>query len=254
MTGRRKALWAALILLVAAIVGVYASLPLVVRKLLTGPKLRVLINARPQDFFIDWEEASSPRLGHVTIRNLTLRGSDPNVQWFARVERIEFEYSLLALLRRTFQARDVRGSGLSFALRSKLPGGSTVPDAALLPPIPGFSDPPLKSPDDHFFVEPKPWLVDLRNVAIDQFNDIWVNQLRYQGPARVQGGLQLRPLQMVRIEAAAISLGGGQLRIGDAPGGLGLSGSIVVSSRPFEPLRVPLPELPGVLTADLKLD
>jgi hypothetical protein len=254
VTRRRKALWAILILLTTAVVAVFASLPAVARRLLTGPKLRVLINARPQDFFIDWEEASSPRLGHVTLKNLTLRGSDPNVQWFARVEKLELEYSLLALLRRSFQARDVRGSGLSFALRSKLPPGSTVADAAVLPPIPGFSDPPLKSPDDHFFVEPRPWLVDLRNVSIDRFEDIWVNNLRYQGPARLQGGLQLRPLQMVRIEAAAISLEGGQLHIGDSPGSLGLSGSIVVSSRQFEPLRVPLPELPGVLTADLNLD
>lgn len=254
MTRRRKALWAVLIFLTAGVVAVYASFPVVVRRLLAGPKLRVLINARPQDFFIDWEEASSPRFGRVVIRNLTLRGSDPNVQWFARVERIELEYSLLALLRRTFRARDVRGSGLSFALRSKLPPGSTVADAALLPPIPGFSDPPLKSPDDHFFVEPKPWVVDLRNVSIDRFEDIRVNQFRYQGPARVQGGLFLRPLQLVRIEAAAISLDGGQLRVGDSPDGLGLSGSIVASSRPFEPLRVPLPDLPGVLTAELKLD
>ena len=254
MTRRRKALWAVLIFLTALVVAGYAAYPVVVRKLLTGPKLRALIDARPQDFFIDWEEASSPRIGHVVIRNLTLRGSDPNVQWFARVEKIELEYSLLALLRRTFQAHDVRGSGLTFALRSKLPAGSTVADAALLPPIPGFSDPPLKSPDDHFFVEPRPWVVDLRNVSIDRFEDIWVNQVRYRGAARVQGGLFLRPLQLVRIEAAAISFDGGQVRIGDSPDGLGLSGSIIASSRAFEPLRVPLPDLPGVLTAELKLD
>lgn len=254
MTRRRKALWAALVLLLAAGLAAYASLPLVVRRLLTGPKLRVLINARPQDFFIDWEEASSPRTGHVVIRNLTLRGSDPNVQWFARIEKLELDYSLLALLRRTFQARNVKGSGLSFSLRSKLPPGSTVADAALLPPIPGFSDPPLKSPNDHFFVEPRPWVVDLRNVAIDHFDDIWVNQVRYRGAARVQGGLFLRPLQLVRIVAAAISFDGGQARFGDAPDGLGLSGSVIVTSRAFEPLRVPLPDLPGVITAELKLD
>ncbi|HWZ84831.1 MAG TPA: hypothetical protein VN032_01435 [Thermoanaerobaculia bacterium] len=251
---RRKALWAVLLVLTALVAGGYAALPLVVRRLLTGPRLRVLINARPQDFFVDWEEASSPRIGHVVIRNLTLRGSDPNVQWFARVETIEFEYSLLALLRRTFQARDVRGAGLSFALRSKLPPGSTVADGALLPPIPGFPDPPLKSPDDHFFVEPRPWVVDLRNVSIDRFEDIWVNQVRYRGAARVQGGLFLRPLQLVRIAAAAVSFDGGQLRISDSPDGLGLSGSIIISSRAFEPLRVPLPDVPGVVTAELKLD
>ena len=57
MTRRRKALWAVLIFLTTGIVGAYAALPAVVRRLLTGPQLRVLINARPQDFFIDWEEA-----------------------------------------------------------------------------------------------------------------------------------------------------------------------------------------------------
>jgi len=39
LTRRRKALWAVLILLTAILIAAYASFPVVVRRLLTGPTL-----------------------------------------------------------------------------------------------------------------------------------------------------------------------------------------------------------------------
>ena len=251
---RRPALWAILVLAASPFffLGAYAA---ATRWLLGGPKLRALINGKPQSFTIDWDEARSSWPGRVRIRNLRLRGSDPNVEWTVTLENAELRYSLLPLLRRTFQCDQLLGSGLAFALRSKIdPSKVKKVDVALLPPIPGFSDPPLKSPDQQFHLEPNPWKVDVRNVAIERFEDIWVNALRYQGPARVQGGFFLRPTHLVRIDSGLVRFDGGALRIGKAAEGLTITGSLATATKPFEPIQNPMPEGLRQFTTDLKIE
>ena len=116
---RRLWIWAIAVLavLVPLFLGAYAA---TTRWLLTGPKLRQIINEHPESFTIDWDEARSPWPGRVRIRNLRLVGSDPNVQWTVHLENAEVDYSVLALIRRTFLCERLVGSGLTFALRSKL--------------------------------------------------------------------------------------------------------------------------------------
>ena len=116
--------------------------------LLSGPRLRALINADPESLTLDYGEASSLGPGRVTIRNLRIRGSDHNVQWVIRLADARVDYSVLALAKRTFRAERLRGTGLAFFLRNKLePGEVGSSDPAVLPPIPGFADPPLRSPE-----------------------------------------------------------------------------------------------------------
>jgi len=253
---RRAAPWAILIVLLAASPLLYrAAYRIAARRLLSGPKLRALINARPQDFRIDWDEAVSAEPGHVSIRNLRLRGSDPNVQWYATLETADLDYSVLWLLRRHFVCTRLTGSGLTLALRSKLPPSQAeTTDLGRLPKIPGLPDPPLKSPKEAFFVERNPFTIELRHVAADRFDDIWVNQFHYKGPGRLEGGLYLKPLYLARIEAAAITLDGGGLGLGEEKPGLTVSGRITALTKLFEPLRVPIEKFPTVLTADAKLD
>lgn len=256
MNRRRVLLWTLgtlALVAIAAPLALWAAYPAITRRLLTGPALRKAINVRPQEFFIDWEEAASPRLGHVTIRNLTLRGSDPYVQWTVTVERVELDLSLPALAVRTLRCRELSGSGLSFALRGKLPPGSTAADAALLPPIPGFSDPPLRSPDDRFYVDPKAWVVDMRHVAIDRVGSLWIDGFRYTGKGRVEGAFYLRPLQQARIDATTLTLEEGPARVGNVEG-LTLSATLKAFSRPFDPLRALGAEALKVFSADLKLE
>jgi len=250
---RRILLWGVLILALAAPFLALATYTAAARWLLSGPKLRELINVRSKDFLLDYDAATSDWPGYVTIRNLRLRGSDPHVQWFATISDVELEYSVPALIRRSFQCT-LRGTGVSFSLRGKLsPQDAKTSAASFLPPIPGFADPPLKSPEDVFFVDPRPWSIDLRHVTLARLEDIWVNGVRYRGRARVEGGLFLKPLYLVRIDAAALRLGRGDLRIGPAEG-LTVSGVITVLTKPFAPLRTPMPGALREFSATLKLD
>lgn len=251
---RRLWIWAIVVLvaLVPLFLGTYAA---TARWLLTGPKLRQIINKHPQSFTIDWDEARSPWPGRVRIRNLRLVGSDPNVQWTVHLENAELRYSIFALIRRTFICERLVGSGLTFALRSKLdPKEAKTTDLSLLPEIPGFSDPPLKSPNEQFRAETHPWLVNVRSVAIDRFEDAWVNDLRYQGLARVEGGFLLRPTHLARIGPALVRFDGGALRIGKASEPVTLTGTLSMSTMPFEPRQNPLPDALKQFTIDLKAE
>jgi hypothetical protein len=250
----RRWIWAivALVAVVPLFLGIYAA---TTRWLLTGPKLRQIINEHPQSFTIDWDEARSPWPGRVEIRNLRLVGSDPNVQWTVHLENAEVRYSVLALIRRRFVCQRLVGSGLTFALRSKIePEKVKTVDLSLLPEIPGFSDPPLKSPNDRFRTETHPWLVIVRSVALDRFDDIWVNDLRYQGLARVEGGFLLRPMHLARIGPALVRFDGGSLRIGKASEPATLAGTLSVMTMPFEPPQNPLPEVLKQFTIELKAE
>jgi hypothetical protein len=251
---RRLWIWAivTLVALPPLFLGAYAA---TTRWLLSGPKLRQIINAHPRSFTIDWDEARSPWPGRVRIRNLRLVGSDPNVEWTVRLENAELRFSVLSLLRRTFLCERLVGSGLAFALRSKLdPKEAQTADLSLLPEIPGFSDPPLKSPNDQFRTESHPWLVNVRSVALDRFEDIWVNDLRYQGLARVEGGFLLRPMHLARIGPAIVRFDGGSLRVGKASEPATLAGTLAATTQPFEPRSNPLPEALKQFAIDLKIE
>ena len=90
-----------------------------------------------------------------------MRGSDPNVQWFFRMENATISISLLDLFQKRFHATRVRAEGLVFRLREKQKKSETsAPHAALLPPIAGFSISTLATlplfPQRHARVTKKP--------------------------------------------------------------------------------------------------
>src|SRR5215468_7545665 len=101
---------AALVLAVLFFAG-YAA---VARWALSGPKLRAAINAKPQDFWMDWDEATSAWPGSVTVKNLRIRGSDPNVQWIVIVPQGTIRYSVLTLLRHKFLVTGFRPQSIQF--------------------------------------------------------------------------------------------------------------------------------------------
>jgi hypothetical protein len=227
----------------------------VTRWLLSGPKLRAIINAHPESFRIDWDDAASPWPGRVRLKNLRLRGSDPNVQWSIDLAQADLDYSILALARRTFRCTRLDGSGLAFALRTRIePDRVKTTDVRSLPPIPGFSDPPLREPGAEFRLEPNPFHIDVRAVSIDRVESLWVNRFRYQGPARVKGGFYLWPTRLARIDDAVLQWDGGALTVGRAPDRASLSGKLAVSSRAFEPINAPMPQALREFRLRLDLD
>jgi hypothetical protein len=103
--------------------------------------LRSWVNDDPEKLLLEYDSASSWVPGIVLVRGLRVRGRDPNVEWFFRMEKARISVSLSDLLFRRFHATRVRASGLVFRLREKPdPKDFSRAHAALLPSIPGFPD------------------------------------------------------------------------------------------------------------------
>ena len=233
--------------------GIYGA---VAHWLLSGPKLRALINADAESLTLDWDEATTFWPGRLTLRNLRIRGSDQNVQWIIRLADARVDYSVLALAKRTFRADRLRGSGLSFFIRNKLePAAAKTFDVSVLPPVPGFDDPPLRSEEPAVAGPPgNPWRVEVRTLGIDHFDDIWVDAFHYQGLARLEGGFFLRPGILARIGPAQVKFESGELHIGKAPAGIAVSGTVSGVFEPFEVPKVKGSEVWQVVSGEVKLD
>ena len=245
----RVLLWAAgaaLAMVVAYLAGA--------RWLLSGPKLRSWINADPVSMRIDYDEASSSWPGRLELKNLRIRSSDDNVQWVIVLEHAKVKYSVLALLGKTFRPLDVRGSGLSFRLRNKLAPGKLDPGVvALLPEIPGFSDPPLKTAPKPPGEPGKPWTIDVRNIRVEKFAEIWVDVYRYQGSALLDGRFFLRPGLRARVGTATIDIPGGEVRLGKDPVLLGATGRIAATIKDWDPREVQGSEVWENISGEAKL-
>lgn len=233
-----------------------ALYPVVTRRLLAGPRLRAMINVQPQYLLLDYGEAISEKPGHLTIRNLSIRGSDPNVQWIIRLAEAEVEFDMSALLQRTFRVTTLRGTGLSFYLRNKIkPELVKTTDTSVLPPVPGFSDPPLRSPDDRFPPqEPKALLIDVRSVAVEHFDDIWLDAYHFQGGARVDGSFVLKPALHAEIGPAKLTFESGDVKIGKASDGITVLGAVTATFDPFAPLDYQDSKVFQVVTAQVRLE
>jgi hypothetical protein len=235
---RALVLLAGLVVLVAAAFGGYAA---AARWLLSGPRLRSWINTSPETTLLDWDAAESRWPGVVRLRNLRIRGSDSNVEWILRLSEARADYSVLALLTRTFRVNRVSGTGLSFRLRQKFDAKDpTHPPLDVLPPIEGFSDPPLRRAEDPppAAGEGRPWTVAIDGIAIDRFDEIWVDAYRFEGSAGLRGRFLLRPGQRARVGPATIDFVGGNLRVGGRPLVSALAGRLRAAIAEWDPRRV----------------
>jgi hypothetical protein len=118
-TGKKRGALAALAVLgiVVLVAAGFAGYAASARWLLSGPRLRSWINTSPETTLLDWDEAVSRWPGVVRIKNLRIRGSDANVEWEIRLADARADFSVAALLSRTFRVERVAGTGLSFRLR-----------------------------------------------------------------------------------------------------------------------------------------
>jgi hypothetical protein len=244
-----------LILILAPLLSL-AAYDVAVKRLLSGPTLRAWINEDSKSFRLDYDEAASYWPGRLTIKNLRIRGSDRNVQWSIRLADARVDFSMLALVQRTFRAERLRGTGLSFFLRNKLePAAAKAFDASVLPEVPGFADPPLRSAEPPAAATVgDPWRIDVRTLFIEHLDEIWIDAARFRGLARVEGGFFLRPGLLARIGPARVTFESGEARIGHAPVGISVSGIVSAGFEPFEPPRVQGSEVWLKVSGEMKLD
>ncbi len=182
--------------------------------LLTGAAKLVVNRMAPTHVHFEWERAYSTWFMRVHATGFVFRGEDSSVQWLITADRADATFGLLDFFARRVRLHDARASGLSARIRFKLdPAEATADYVERLPPIAGFSDPPLKPSmmpppptDDHYDL----WTVDIDDAVGNDVREVWVDTIRaVDAHGYIAGGFYLKPLRrfFVRPTRCAIDNG-----------------------------------------------
>jgi hypothetical protein len=205
---------------------------------------RRIVNFSPEELRVDYSRAYSVIPGRIHVDGLSIRGSDSMVQWILVLDRCDFHFWPLDIVRRRFHASHIRGDGLSFRMRLRLPkDDETQKIAGDLPSIAGFTDPPylLIGPPPAPLTDKDYNLVGIQldDVVAEHVREIWTQTLRFTGDLRVTGRWLFRPLRWLDVGPATIDVRSMDLSYGpDRPLATSLHGSVGVTLHPFD-VRVP---------------
>ncbi len=199
------------------------------------------INGTPESLHLSYASATARGPGRVDVTGLELRGGDPNVQWWFRMERAEIHYAPLDLLARRFHATSVRATGLAFRIRQRLPARQATDAArAPLPPIPGFGAVPVEG-GPPFYPPPDPpeayWQVQIDDLVAPG-QEIWFDAYRYEGDSRLSGSFYLWPQKEAKVGPTRIDFLGGTVKVGDEVAARAFRASVEARIAPFDPRAV----------------
>src|SRR5262249_54571258 len=156
---------------------------------------------------------------HVHAEGLTVRGADSNIQWLLHLDRVQFDFTVWRLLRRQLYFSHVRGSGITYRLRTRQPSPELTEERlAHLPPIPGFGTLPIRSHEGpgadvwsdaayHLYT------VNFEDTVAEDVREVWVNGARIVGNLRVAGGFHLKPNRNVWVGPLDIDVRKGDLSL-----------------------------------------
>ncbi|HEX9304887.1 MAG TPA: hypothetical protein VGA31_10600 [Thermoanaerobaculia bacterium] len=206
------------VLLVLALCLIFAVYLAAANILLSGGRLSSLINDGPNETWVGYESASSVWPGRARAKNVLVRDRDAKAEWAFVIEEARFSFSVLDLLRRRFHVTSLRGNGLTFHARNRLTREEAADRrrVALLPPIPGFPDPPLLVPGEKKTPPTgQEWNIRIDDIDVRPLREIWVDAYRYGGDGRVTGAFFLQPKVQAQVFRSTLTTRGGILRSGD---------------------------------------
>jgi hypothetical protein len=228
----------------AVLIGVaalYAVYLLGVNVFLSTGLFERVVNRGPETIWIHFERGWSIFPGRIHARGLQIRGRDAQVEWFLQIAKVDFNVSLTGLLHKHFSASHIDADEVSFRLRTRLPSEPTsVDDYAALPAIPGLGPYGVKQPpiydagdwDDHYY---HLITVDLEDVVARNVREVWVNDLRFAGLARVEGRFFLRPLRVLEVGPATMTVVEGTMGRGPKVIAQGVAGTAGYTLDPLDP-------------------
>jgi len=155
---------------------------------------------------IDTGRSFSVWPGVVHLRQLHLEVIDSNVHLELEVPVGRANIRLRELLRRRFSAHDVTGEHFVLRLRPRLEGLPERRQAAL-PPL----SEPVAGPSDS--TPGYLWPIQIEDTSAS-YDELWISELRYRGPAHVSGGFELVPQQRITVDPSDVVLGPGVLSYG----------------------------------------
>jgi hypothetical protein len=207
----------ALALLVAAAL-LYPAYLVAGNAYLRGGGLARLLNRRPERMSMHWSSAWTPWPGVVHVRGFTMRSQSTTFQWWLAVDSGTLDVGLLGLGSHELRIGPLHGTGVAFRLRRRLdaPPRSVPPQPELYPPIPGLSDPPARRPEAIYPQGPRqsPWHIRLTGVDLEDVREIWIEEYRFAGRARVAGGFDAVAQERLEVMPTRIDFLSGGFSLG----------------------------------------
>jgi hypothetical protein len=207
----------AVLLLVAVLLVAWVGYVATAGYFLSTGRLKALVNRAPDRTAIEYESGSSFWPGRARVRKLRVRDRDGKAEWMFELEEARISFSVLGLLRRRLHVTRLTGAGSTFRARNRLTPAQAA-DAkrvALLPPIPGFPDPPrLLSGDKKPPPTGREWAIRVDDLVVVDMRELWVDAYRYTGVGRLTGAFFLQPKVHAQIFRAQLTTEGGTLKVG----------------------------------------
>ncbi|HEX3125761.1 MAG TPA: hypothetical protein VH394_00370 [Thermoanaerobaculia bacterium] len=185
------------------------------------------LNRRPERLLIQVRSAWTSWPGVVHVRGFQIRNQTHTSQWWAAMDRGTFTIRLLDLYDREFIVDSLSGSGVSFRLARRIDNPRWVrkPRPEFEPSIPGLSNPPARPPEKIYPRPPKqqekarrdPWRIALGQVDLDDVRELWIDEVRFAGKARVAGGFDMQIWRRLRIEPTRLRILSGSIALGAGP-------------------------------------
>jgi hypothetical protein len=207
----------AVLLLVAVLLVAWVGYVATAGYFLSTGRLKALVNRAPDRTAIEYESGSSFWPGRARVRKLRVRDRDGKAEWMFELEEARISFSVLGLLRRRLHVTRLTGAGSTFRARNRLTPAQAA-DAkrvALLPPIPGFPDPPrLQSGEKKPPPTGREWAIRVDDLEVVDMRELWVDEYRYAGVGRLTGAFILQPKVHAQIFRAQLTTEGGTLKVG----------------------------------------
>lgn len=181
--------------------------------------LEKMLNRRPERLSIHWDSAWTVWPGVVHVRGFEMRQQTRIFQWLLAVDRGTVDVDLWNLRDRELLLGPLQGSGAAFRLRRRLdaPPRARPGRPDLYPSIPGLANPPDPKPEEIYPPRPRrrdPWHVRITGINLDDVREVWIEEVRFAGRARLAGGFDVRARQRVEVKPSRVEILAGTLALG----------------------------------------
>ena len=167
-------------------------------------------NRRPDRVQIEWAAARMPTLGQLELDAFQLSGQTRAVQWRLRAEHVSARLRLLDLFSRQLHAPRVTACGVTvWVRRTSRPAQAPGRFGSLPPVFPEFDDHPrlIGPPAPAVRLVPR-WRFVFPDIQVTDVREIWIEDLRYTGGAKAQGGFEFTLGDQFRLLPSEISFDG----------------------------------------------
>lgn len=197
--------------------------------------LRVLINMQPDRTRITWSRALTIVPGEVEVWDLAIRVQDARAQWLLEADHASGVIDLAALTEYRFSAHALRGEGGRFLLRVRrdTPREAGGPDAT--PPIEGFENPPVLSPEVAYGPPARLFRIELEDLVVEHVRELWLEDYRFVGDAQVSGGVELLHDAWLEVKDLKLAVASGSVNLGEEPIASAIEGQIDLALRGVNP-------------------